>query len=135
MHRKFTQNRNIRFPRFARKRLRTRAKAAVSPCTPSEIWGRKFCFGRIIRSTGISGPLFLQRAEFLEGYKYPSSYLQLRSSPRFLSPPLLQAHFFDISQSLHPNSLIFGGLKEKARIYIFTKQFFISPSFTGGTIC
>ena len=34
-----------------------------------------------------------------------------------------------ISQSNHSNSLIFGGLKEKAPIYIFTKQFSISPSF------
>ena len=34
-----------------------------------------------------------------------------------------------ISQSNHPNSLIFGGLKEKAPIYIFTKQISISPSF------
>ena len=28
----------------------------------------------------------------------------------------------DFSQSLHPNSLIFGGLKEKAPIYNFTKR-------------
>jgi len=42
----------------------------------------------------------------------------------------LQAQNYKISQSLHPNSLIFGGLKEKARIYYFTKAFFISPSFT-----
>ena len=42
----------------------------------------------------------------------------------------LKAKFHKISQSLHPNSSIFGGLKEKARIYIFTEQFFISPSLS-----
>ena len=42
-----------------------------------------------------------------------SSQLAEPSNLCFLSPPLLQAHFLDISQSLHPNSLIFGGLKEK----------------------
>ena len=39
-----------------------------------------------------------------------------------------------ISQSNHPNSLIFGGLKEKAPIYIFIKQFSISPHSVEGPL-
>ena len=45
-------------------------------------------------------------------------------------PRVGRAQIRKISQFLRPNSLIFGGLKEKTRIYIFTEQFFISPSFT-----
>ena len=43
---------------------------------------------------------------------------------------IVKASILDYSQSLQPKQLIFGGLKEKHLIYIFTKPFFISPSFT-----
>jgi hypothetical protein len=58
------------------------------------------------------------------------SHLEKESSPRFKVHHCCKLKKHEISQSLHPNSLILGGLKEKARIYIFTKRFFISPSFT-----
>ena len=41
-----------------------------------------------------------------------------------------KAQIDKIFQYLQPNSLKFGGLKEKAPIYIFTKPFIFSPSFT-----
>ena len=37
----------------------------------------------------ISGLAAVQRADFEEGYKYPSTYLQLPKLPDFLSPPLV----------------------------------------------
>ena len=52
------------------------------------------------------------------------------SSPRKEDSIVASSSPSQISQSLHPNSLIFGGLKEKHQIYNFTKLFFISPSFT-----
>jgi len=58
------------------------------------------------------------------------SYLEKLSSPRIETHHCCKLKKHEISQSLHPNLLIFGGLKEKARIYNFTKAFFISPSFT-----
>ena len=74
----------------------------------------------------------LQRPDFVKGFKYPFTYLW-RATFYTLSPPLmpskLKAQIRKISQSLHPNSLILGGLKEKAPIYNSTEQFFISPSF------
>ena len=74
----------------------------------------------------------LQRLHFWEGYKNPSTYLQQSSSPRIETHHCCKLKKHKISQSLHPILLIFGGLKEKARIYNFTKRFFISPSFTWG---
>ena len=82
-----------------------------------------------VHNTGISGPALFQRPDFLEGYKYPSTYLGTLSSCNSLSSLKAKAQIEEISQFLHRNSLIFGGLKEKTRIYIFTKPFFISPSF------
>ena len=52
------------------------------------------------------------------------------SSPRKEDSIVASSSPSQISQSLYPISLIFGGLKEKHRIYNFTKPFFISPSFT-----
>ena len=49
-------------------------------------------------------------------------------SPPFM-PSKLKVQIRKISQSLHPNPLILGGLKEKAPIYNSTEQFSISPSF------
>jgi hypothetical protein len=43
-----------------------------------------------------------------------------------------KAQIIKISQSLHPNSLILGGLKEKAPIYYFTEAIYISSPFTWG---
>ena len=60
-------------------------------------------------------------------------YIKTCSSPRTPARPEKEGSIVasssptQISQSLHPNSLIFGGLKEKHRIYNFTKPFFISP--------
>ena len=90
-----------------------------------------------VHNTEIFGPSLFQRPDFLEGYIYPSPYLGPANSCNSLSPPLnsrspplkAKAQIEEISQSLHPNLLIFGGLKEKAKIYIFTNRFFISPSF------
>ena len=42
-------------------------------------------------------------------------------------PSKLKVQIRKISQSLHPNPLILGGLKEKAPIYNFTEQFFHFP--------
>ena len=90
---------------------------------------------------GDSGPqwpetpgLVAQTASFQEGaintpliysYQLSSSSIQCTSRSTFKSSPNLR--FLPIHP---PNSLILGGLKEKAPIYIFTKPFFISPSFT-----
>ena len=70
----------------------------------------------------------------MERYKYPPTYHYLKLARPALNAkqdPHLRAHQkLDFSQSIHPIKPIFGGLKEKAPIYIFTKLFFISPSFT-----
>ena len=79
--------------------------------------------------TGNSGPALFQRPDFLEGYLYPSTYLGTASSCNPLSSLKEKPQIEEISQSLHPNSLIFGGLKEKPPIYNFTNRFSISPSF------
>ena len=113
----------------------------VSQDLAKDLW----CFDpeacRIIRCTrlGLSDPsdnlthlhrnirrVFLQRLHFWEGYKYPSTFLWTASSPRKDPTIVASSSSTEISQSLHPNSLIFGGLKEKAPIYNFTKPFFIS---------
>ena len=94
--------------------------------------GSDYPIRRIIRPTytGLSDGFRQQRLHFWEGYKYPSTFLWTASSNRKVLTIAASSSSTEISQSLHPNSLFFGGLKEKHRIYNFTKPFFISPSFT-----
>ena len=80
--------------------------------------------------TGDSDVSELKRLVFVGGYKYPHLVPHQLACPALKSTINELTQNLDLSQYLHPNSLIFGGLKEKAPIYIFTKPFFIPPSFT-----
>ena len=69
---------------------------------------------------GVSALSELQRSYFGMGYKYPFPYLRKVGSPRTDFSIVASSAPTQISFSLHPNLLIFGGLKEKHQIYIPT---------------
>jgi len=79
---------------------------------------------------GVSGVKLGQRLFFRGGYIKGSSRTRTPARAFPIEDLKMSHQNLDISQSVHPNSLILGGLKEKAPIYNFTKPFFISPSFT-----
>ena len=88
---------------------------------------------RRLQDRPVTAALALKRSNghfFGVEYKSISTYPWTASSPTFKSTINASSSSFKISQSHRPNLLIFAGLKEKTKIYIFTKRFFISLSFT-----
>jgi len=117
-YRKFPSNRNFRFWQIRRRKTRRWPR---QPEFPVQTW------------TGISGPdPALQRLVFGGAINTPPSSSRKLARPKSKDLHSWAHQKLDLSQFLQPNSLIFGGLKEKAPIYNFTKPFFISPSFTWG---
>ena len=116
--------------------LRTCGVSSQKDVGLSDASGSDYPTHRIIRPTyiGLSDGFRQQRLHFWEGYKYPSTFLWIASSNRKASTIVASSRNTQLSQSLHTNLLIFGGLKEKHRIYIFTKPFFIHPHSLEGFI-
>ena len=72
----------------------------------------------------------VQRVLCPEEYLRPSTYLWTKQLAKLKTSINASSSSPKISQSHQPNHLIFGGLKEKSKICIFTKLFLISLSFT-----
>jgi len=89
-------------------------KGAVCACFDRSAGGAS---GSTARRSGTTAGSGWSSQRLLFGGTYLRGFLPQRFPNLlelvFLSPPLLQAQNYKISQSLHPNSLIFGGLKEK----------------------